>query len=382
MKLNIFGSTGSIGIKALELVYKHKLNIKINLLVCKNNYKKLIYQINKYKPKYVFIDDEKYTSFLIKKNLNTIIISSKKNLDNFLLKSKSDMTVLAIDGLSALKYLNAIIVNTKNLGLVNKECIVSAGHLFKKLKFFKKTNIYPLDSEHFSLFNYFKTKISNKKIKKIYITASGGYLYKKNINKTNIKFNQVINHPKWKMGLKNSIDSSTLANKCLEIIEAMYLFNIDHKKLSIVIHPEALVHSIIEFDDYTYVFNYFFHDMNIPLINFLFTNSKKKKFPLINQYKIKNEFSLSFDINSLKEYPIYKLFQSIDINDPKKIIKFNILNEFAVKMYIRGRLKFHQIPIFIKENLRYIEKNNLNSINKILDYNDKINYKLHAKYLT
>ena len=122
--------------------------------------------------------------------------------------------------------------------------------------------------------------------------------------------------------------------------------------------------------------------MNIPLINFLFTNSKKKKFPLINQYKIKNEFSLSFDINSLKEYPIYKLFQSIDINDPKKIIKFNILNEFAVKMYIKGRLKFHQIPIFIKENLRYIEKNNLNSINKILDYNDKINYKLHAKYLT
>jgi len=379
MKINIFGSTGTIGIKTLELIDKYNLKLNVNLLVCKTNYKKLIIQIKKYKPKYVFIDNEKYFYLLKSKKLNTKILSSKQNLDKLLLKSRTDLTVLAIDGISALKYLNSIIINTKNLGLVNKECIVSAGHLFLKLNYFKKTNIFPLDSEHFSIFKFLKQNKFNKKIKKIFITASGGSLYKKN-KRNSILLKDILNHPKWKMGIKNSVDSSTLANKCLEVIEAKYLFNIDFNKIDIILHPEALVHSIIQFDDYTYVFNYFFNDMSIPLMNFLFNVTKNNDFPLNREYEINKNFSLTFDKSTLNKYSIYKIFNSLNKNDPNSLIKFNILNEFAVKMYINGKLQFHQIPIFIKKNLKYIEKNNLNSINKILDYNNKINSKLNAKY--
>ena len=380
MNINIFGSTGVIGTKVLKLIDRYDLKLSINLLVCKQNYKKLIYQINKYKPKYVYIENEKYISYLKKRKLNTNIILSKEKLDYLLLNSKTNMSILSIDGISALKYLNSIIKNTDNLGLVNKECIVSAGHLFSKSNFYKKTNIYPLDSEHFSLFKLFNKKIISKEIKKIYITASGGSFYKKKIKKSKIKFQDVIDHPKWKMGIKNSIDSSTLANKCLEIIEAKYLFNIDFEKIDILIHPESLVHSIIEYNDYTYTFNYFFNDMNIPLLNFLFNSMKKNNLPKINEYKINKEFFLSFESNSLKNYPIYNLFKSINNKNPRNLIKFNLLNEFAVNLFINGKLQFDQIPRFIKENLILKEKNNLNSINKILDYNDKINNILNAKY--
>ncbi len=380
MNINIFGSTGVIGNKVLRLIKKHSIKININLLVCKKNYKKLIYQIQKYKPKYVYIEDKKYIPILKNKKLNTRIIFDKKDLDTFLFNSTTYMTVLAIEGIASLNYLKPIIENTKNLGLVNKECIVSSGHLFKKLQLNKKINIYPLDSEHFSLFNYFSRNKINKEIKKIYITASGGSLYKKNIKNTKIKFNDVIKHPKWEMGIKNTIDSSTLANKCLEVIEAKYLFNIDFNKIDILIHPEALVHSIIEFNDYTYVFNYFFNDMDIPLLNFLITLTKKDNFPIINKYKIDKDFSLSFDSKSLRNYPIYNLFKSLNKNNPVNLINFNILNESAVNLYINGKIKFHQIPGFIKKNLVYKEKINLNSINKILDYNNKIIYKLNKKY--
>ena len=381
MNINIFGSTGVIGTKTLKLIDQYDLKIKINLLVCRNNYKKLINQIHEYKPKYVYIENEKYLSYLKDKKLNTNIIPNKKKLDYLLSNSKTNMSILSIDGISALKYLSLIIKNTDNLGLVNKECIVSAGHLFTKLNVNKKTNIYPLDSEHFSLFNLFEKKIFNKEIKKIYITASGGSLYKKNIKKSKIRLKNVINHPKWNMGIKNSIDSSTLANKCLEIIEAKYLFNIDFKKIDILIHPEALVHSIIEFNDFTYFFNYFYNDMSIPLLNFLFKSIKKNNFPTINKYQIKNNFALSFDSDSLKNYPIYNIFKSLNKNKPINLIKFNILNEFAVNLFAKGMLKYDEIPRFIKENLASKEKNNLNSINGILDYNDKINNILNAKYI-
>jgi len=120
--------------------------------------------------------------------------------------------------------------------------------------------------------------------------------------------------------------------------------------------------------------------MDIPLLNFLITLTKKDNFPIINKYKIDKDFSLSFDSKSLRNYPIYNLFKSLNKNNPVNLINFNILNESAVNLYINGKIKFHQIPGFIKKNLVYKEKINLNSINKILDYNNKIIYKLNKKY--
>ena len=264
MKINIFGSTGTIGLKTLNLIDKHFSNIKVNLLCANKNIKKIIYQIKKYKPKYVYLADDKSANKLKLKIKSKTKVLSQNDLSKYLLQSKSDFTVLAISGFQSLNFLEEIIFNTNNLGLVSKEAIVSAGHLFNKKKYFKKTNIFPLDSEHFALFNYFENNYSLKKVKKIYLTASGGpFLNRKYINLKNISFDQAIDHPKWKMGYKNSIDSATLVNKCLEIIEAHYLFNIPFEKLDILIHPQALIHSIFEHENY--VSNNTFNNCSIAI---------------------------------------------------------------------------------------------------------------------
>ena len=230
MKINIFGSTGTIGVQALDLIDKKFQNIKINLLCAKSNTKLLKKQIYKYKPKYVFLYDiDKTTNFNLK--IKDTKILNLDELFGYLSSSKSDLSILAISGYKSLYFLEHIINNTKNLGIASKEAIVSAGHIFKMRKYFLKTNIFPLDSEHFSLFEYFKKNNINKNnINKFIITASGGPFYKRKFDTLkNVSFSQAIKHPKWNMGYKNSIDSATLVNKCLELIEAHYLFNIPKK---------------------------------------------------------------------------------------------------------------------------------------------------------
>jgi len=282
------------------------------------------------------------------------------------------MTLLAISGYKSLYYLENIISNTNNLGIVNKEAIVSAGHIFKKNKYFKKTNIFPLDSEHFSIFE-FLNKIDNKKdIKNLIITASGGPFYKKKFKTLkDIKYSQAIKHPKWDMGYKNSIDSATLVNKCLEVIEAHYLFDIPYDKIKILIHPEAIVHSALEFENYVTQFNLFKNDMSIPIFNFLLnskSNNKKKNNKLfIENYKSLNFYEVKNDI-----FPIYKFFTKLDKKRPQNIIKFNIGNELAVNLFKNKIINYTDIYKIIKKvsslNLYYP----VNTIKEVIKYHEKV----------
>ncbi len=371
MNINIYGSTGVIGRKTLDIISKYFPDIKINLLCAKSNIKLLKKQIYKYKPKYAFLYDMEKISYF-----NTLVDKTRflnqKELQSYLLSSKSNMTLLAISGYKSLYYLENIISNTNNLGIVNKEAIVSAGHIFKKNKYFKKTNIFPLDSEHFSIFE-FLNKINNKKnIKNLIITASGGPFYKKKFKTLkDIKYSQAIKHPKWDMGYKNSIDSATLVNKCLEVIEAHYLFDIPYGKIKILIHPEAIVHSAIEFENYVTQFNLFKNDMSIPIFNFLLNSKssyKKKNNKLfIENYKSFNFYEVKNDI-----FPIYKFFNKLDKKKPQNIIKFNIGNEFAVNLFKNKIINYTDIYKIIKKvsslNLYYP----VNTIKEVIKYHEKV----------
>ena len=237
--INIFGSTGSIGTKSLKIINNYFPNIKINLLTAKSNYKKLAKQTLLYKPKYIYLSDQsKYKKIKNEINNNKVYILDNNELFDYLIKNHSDLTILSISGYESLKYIQSIVINTKNLGLVNKECIVSAGNIIKKLGNKYDTNIFALDSEHFSIQNYLDNNLNFKKnnLRRLFLTASGGPFLNKNNNDVKLAtFKEAINHPKWNMGNKNSIDSATLVNKCLEIIEAHYLFEIEYKKLEIII---------------------------------------------------------------------------------------------------------------------------------------------------
>tara|TARA_A100000164_G_scaffold268125_1_gene239952 strand:- start:115 stop:1266 length:1152 start_codon:yes stop_codon:yes gene_type:complete len=375
MNINIFGSTGVIGTKTLELISQNFPNLKINLLCAKSNIKLLSKQILKYKPKYAFIYDlEKI------KNLNTKIGKTKflnySELQSYLLSSRSDLSLLAVSGYKSLYYLECIIENTDNLGIVSKEAIVSAGHIFKKKKYFDKTNIFPIDSEHFSLFELFN-KISVKSdIKKIILTASGGPFYKRKFNTLkNIKFSQAVKHPKWNMGYKNSIDSATLVNKCLELIEAHYLFDLPFNKMKILIHPEAIVHSIVEFDNYVTQLNLFKNDMSIPILNFLFKSNLKYKNKNTN-YFLQDYGNLSFENVKNDIFPIYNFFNKIDKKRPQNLIKFNIGNEYAVNLYKNKRIKYTDIYRIIKKVTSLNLYSSVNTIKDIINYHEKIEEKI------
>ena len=332
MNINIYGSTGIIGTKSLNLIDKNFPNLKINLLCAKSNINLLTKQIHKYNPKYAFLyDTSKLNKFNYKIGKTKIL--NYNELLSYLASSKSNLSILAISGYKSLYFLEHIIDNTDHLGIASKEAIVSAGHIFRKKNFFKKTKIFPLDSEHFSIFDNLNNRINKTNIKKIILTASGGPFYKKKFKSLkNIKFSQAIKHPKWKMGYKNSIDSATLVNKCLELIEAHYLFNISFDKMDILVHPQAIVHSAIEYENYVTQFNLFKNNMDIPILNFLLF-SKIKNNKIIKNLYINNYSNFNFEHVDNKIFPIYELFKKIDKDNPKNLINFNIGNEYAVNLF-------------------------------------------------
>ena len=375
MNINIYGSTGVIGRKTLRLIDQNFPNLKINLLCAKSNIKLLTKQIIKYQPKYAFLyESEKISNFNYKIG-NTKFLNFNE-LQGYLKSSQSNLTLLAISGYKSLYFLESIIENTDNLGIVSKEAIVSAGHIFKKRKFFNKTNIIPLDSEHFSLFELFNKINFSEKINKVTLTASGGPFFKRNFKSLkNIKFNQAIKHPKWKMGYKNSIDSATLVNKCLELTEAHYLFDIPFNKMKILIHPEAQVHSIVEFDNYVTQLNAFKNDMSIPILNFLFL-AKHKYNKQNNNYFIKDFNNLNFEKVKDEIFPIYKFFNQIDKNRPENLIKFNIGNEFAVNLYKNGIIKYTDIYKIIKKVTYLNLYSSVNTIKDIINYHEEVESKL------
>ena len=184
------------------------------------------------------------------------------------------------------------------------------------------------------------------------------------------------------MGYKNSIDSATLANKCLELVEAHYLFDIPYKKLDILLHPQALVHSIIDLKNCTTELNYFYHNMDIPIFNFL--NLKKSKslsnYSLIKNYIFAKNLALEFNLPNKKQYPILSIFNKINKNDPKELIKFNIANEFSVNLFKNKKINFGNIHKIIDQCMNIKLNKPVNNIENVIDYHKVYNQMLINKY--
>jgi 1-deoxy-D-xylulose-5-phosphate reductoisomerase len=377
MKINIFGSTGIIGSKTLDIISKYFPSIKINLLCTNTNVRKFINQIETYSPQYVYLNDDSKIDFL-KKNINkNITILNYNELKSYLLNSKSDFTLLAISGYKSLNYLDPILTNTQSLGLVSKEAIVSAGHLFKGFTKKIKNKIYPLDSEHFSIFQNINKNLLD--INKVKLTASGGPFLGRNYNSLkNISFSTAAKHPKWKMGYKNSIDSATLVNKCLELIEAHYLFNLPFEKLDIVIHPESQIHSIFEYNNYIYNMIAFQNNMLIPIYNFL--NQKFNYVSNKNKYRISNNTTFNFYDVKNQEFPVYNFFKNLNKSDPSNIIKFNVGNEYAVNLFKYNKIKYTEILKIISKITSINIEFKLNNIRDIINYHELLEIKINEKF--
>ena len=245
-KIIILGSTGSIGTTTLGIIDKRRKLFDIILLSANKNYNLICKQILKYKPKYFIVSNPTVFDKVSRKfkNKNTKILASH---DKIYLNKKSDITISAVPGIDGLLPTLSIIKFTKKILLANKESVICGWNLIKNEAKKNKVKIVPVDSEHYSILKLIENYNINQ-IKKIYLTASGGpFLNYKPHQFKRIKPKDALKHPKWKMGKKITVDSSTLMNKILELIEAQKLFNIPSKKLDIVIHPNSLVHAIVMF---------------------------------------------------------------------------------------------------------------------------------------
>ncbi len=377
-KINILGSTGIIGKNTLKIIDRNFDNYIINFLLANNNYKLLAQQANKFKPNYIGLLNSKnyYNLKKLLKNKNIKIVTGNDCIE--ILKKNVNSTILAISGISALELIEQSIKNSKKVGIVNKEALVSAGKFIIKLSKKNNTKIFPLDSEHYSIYNYLLySNLNNfKNIKKIYLTASGGpFLYKKINSLKNVTLKQALKHPTWKMGLKNTIDSSTMINKCLEIIEAHYLFNLQYDKLDIIIHPESLIHSIINTKDGSLNLNMSNNDMSIPLFSFLNNNINNP----YNNLDIKKINKLRFLKPNKKQFPSLRIFDQLNKNSLSDLIIFNTSNEYAVNLFIKNKIKYNEITNYIEKSLNKFEKINIYNIKDVILYQKYLYDKLHEQ---
>ena len=337
--ISILGSTGSIGLSVLQIVDKKKSFFKIDLLSANKNFNLICKQINKYNPKFFVIADKLIFNKIKKKfkNKRTKILN---NFSKVNLKKKTDVSISAIPGFSGLNPTILLTKLSKKILIANKESIICGWNLIKSLSKKNNTKIIPVDSEHFSILQLLKSHQLNE-ISKIYITASGGpFLNYKKKQFENIKPKDAMKHPKWKMGKKISVDSSTLMNKILELIEAQKLFNIPNNKIDILIHPKSLVHAIVVFKNGLTKFLYHETSMIIPLANAIFENNIN-----INDFyksKKNNIQNLEFKKVDKNTFPIIKLKMRV-IEYPSTPIIINAANEVLVDRFINKKLPYLMI---------------------------------------
>ena len=338
--ISILGSTGSVGLSTLKIIDKKKEFFRIILLAANNNYKLICEQIKKYRPKYFIINNLRVYK-KVKKKFEKNKVKIFHNFKQMNLR-KLDLSVAAIPGIAGLEPTLMFIKCSKKILIANKESVICGWHLMKKIAIKNKTKIVPVDSEHYSIFKLIE-HLKQNEIEKIYITASGGpFLNYKKKQMYKIKPKEALKHPKWKMGKKITIDSSTLMNKILELIEAQKIFDIPNNKLDIVIHPNSLVHAIIKKKNGLTTFIYHDTSMIIPLANAIFEGKLNiKEFYKTENKKDKLE-NLVFDKVDKQIFPVINLKNRVN-EYPSTSIIINAANEILVELFLNKKIPFLSI---------------------------------------
>ena len=364
--LSIFGFTGSIGTQALNLVAEFPDQFEVDIFVCKSNSEKALELIKKHMPKNVFVADESIREALINQCPDQInFFENISSLRKYMAENKSDIYLSAISSYDCLDLTLDAAASGKKLLLANKEALVVFGKKIIEECQKNNTDLIPIDSEHFSLFSSLK-HIDKNDISKIFITASGGPFVGMDINEINNKTPQeALNHPNWSMGAKISIDSATLVNKCFELIEAKYLFDLDPDRLDIVIQRQSIIHSMVELNDGSVEAQLSKPSMLIPLAYGLLGKHSKQ---------VRDKFSLNmFDRNydlTIEEFPsdrqkILEIARDVMSHDDNRGLIFATLNEYAVNQFLSEKIKFGDILKLIINNYYEIQKRDLSSIEEL-----------------
>ena len=337
--ISILGSTGSVGLNTLEIIDKKKYLFKPFIFSANKNYDLICKQIIKYKPNFFIINDKEIYK-KVKKKFTNLKVKILENYDNLDTKYNSSLTISAIPGIAGLEPILKLMKYSKKVLLANKEAIICGWDLIQNASKKNKTKLIPVDSEHYSILKLLEN-VKIDSVKKIYLTASGGpFLNYHPKQLRNVKIAQALKHPKWKMGRKISIDSSTLMNKIFEVVEAQKIFNIPYEKLEIIIHPNSLVHAILDLKNGLKKFIFHETSMKIPLANAIFDG----KLDIENFYKRKPSIfeNLIFKKVNSKIFPAIKLKKKMNLYPSTPII-INASNEVLVDQFLMKKIRFMDI---------------------------------------
>ena len=380
--ITILGSTGSIGKQALNVI--KNLNEEFNLIgiSANTNIDILIEQAKLYKPKYICIVDENYKPNLI----NALgpgefeILSGRDGLLELSRNNEADILLNALVGADGMEPTINAIKSGIDIALSNKESLVMAGEIINKLLIANNVNLNPVDSEHSAIWQCLVGENANQ-IDKIILTGSGGPFRTLDFSKfRRIKKEQALKHPNWSMGNKITIDSSTMMNKGLEVIEAYWLFNVSIDQITIVVHPESIIHSMVEFIDGSIKAQLGLPSMEIPIqYAFTYPNHVVTKNKRLDLTKLK---TLNFEKPDLKKFKCIKLaYEAIKAGGSFPVV-LNVANDMLVESFLNDRLQYLDIPNFIQDALNeheFIQNITLDDINYLTNWTKKyIKEKINA----
>jgi 1-deoxy-D-xylulose-5-phosphate reductoisomerase len=368
--ISILGSTGSIGRSTLSVVDLHPEKFKIFALSGFNNNDLLLEQAIKFKPSFIVTKNLFSKKILMDKlkdtKLKTEVLYGDEGYTFIASHEKVTTVVAAITGSAGLISTIEAAKNGKQILLANKESMVMAGELINKICVENNSTLIPVDSEHNAIFQVLSKNSDPEEIKKIILTASGGpfrFHSLKNLQKVTVE--EALNHPNWKMGKKISIDSATMMNKGLEVIEASHLFRLGIKKIEVVMHPQSIIHSFVEYIDGSSLSQMGSPDMRVPIAYALgYPNRITSGVEGVLLDKLS---SLEFYEPDLKKFRCLDLcYQALAMGDAH-CISLNASNEIAVEAFLSGKINFIQIPELIEKMLLKTEVMNVNSVEHILE---------------
>lgn len=354
-RIALFGSTGSIGTQSLEVMSAHPDKFSVEILTAHTNAELLIDQAIQHQPNIVVIGDEsKYLQ--VKDALQSAdikVFAGEAALEEVAALDTYDLMIAAIVGFAGLKPILSALDNGKMVALANKETLVVAGDLVMKLAKEKQAAIIPIDSEHSAIFQCLTGEDQNK-IDKIILTASGGpFLGKKPNYLVNVKRDHALQHPNWSMGAKISVDSATLMNKGLEMIEAKWLFKLKPEQIQVIIHPQSIIHSMVMFEDGSIKAQMGLPDMKLPIQYALaFPQRLPNDFP---KYDFKKPSTLNFEEPDIRTFRNLALAQEALFKGGNAPCILNAANEIAVYAFLRNRIGFLDITEMVEQTMQKIE---------------------------
>ncbi len=357
-KISILGSTGSIGRQALEVIESLAGRFEVIALAAGNNTELLKKQAEKFKPRTVSVKSRELAMELGKDTL-----WGTEGLREIAANPDNDLVLMAVNGINGLEPTIAAIDNGINIALANKETLVAAGNIITKKAKEKNTCIIPVDSEHSAIFQC----LENKKPRKIILTASGGpFRTKTPAEIRDATVNSTLAHPKWSMGKKITVDSATLMNKGLEVIEAHWLFGVDYRDIEVVIHPQSIVHGAVEFKDGSYIAQMGLPSMHIP-IQYALTYPETTEGLKTGSLDLTEISGLYFEKPDLGRFPCLKLAYEAGEKGGTYPAALNALNEEAVYAFLKGEIRLTHIAGIVEKGLERHESIAKPSLEEILE---------------